>query len=68
MGAKGTAVQPHTAAWYHKTEPTFSDAIAAVRRVLWTPRDFSMSRHQTESVVIPIQLLKRFVETLCLAT
>ena len=67
MGAPGTAVRPHTAAWYHKVEPTFSDAIAAVRRVLWTPQDFSMSRHQTESAVIPIQLLKRCVETLCLA-
>lgn len=67
MGAPGTAVRPHTAAWYHKVEPTFSDAIAAVRRVLWTPQDFYMSRHQTESAVIPIQLLKRFVETLCLA-
>lgn len=67
MGAPGTAVRPHTAAWYHKTSPTFSDAIAAVRRVLWTPQDFSMSRHQTESAVIPTQLLKRFVETLCLA-
>jgi len=67
MAAPGTAVRPHPAAWYNKSRPTFSDAIAAVRRVLWTPKDFSMSRYQTESVEIPIQLLKRFVETLCLA-
>jgi hypothetical protein len=66
MSAPRTAVRPHTAAWYHKAQPTFSDAIASVRRVLWTPRDFSMSRQQTESVVIPVQLLNRFVETLCL--
>jgi len=26
------AVRPRTAAWYDKREPTFSDAIAAVRR------------------------------------
>jgi hypothetical protein len=67
MNAPNTAVRTHTAAWYQKTQPTFSDAIDAVGCLLWTPKDFSMSRQQTESVVIPIQLLKRFVETLCLA-
>src|SRR5271165_4806963 len=67
MAAPGTAVRPHPAAWYHKSQPTFSDAIATVRRVLWTPQDSSMSRNKTESVEIPARLLKRFVETLCLA-
>jgi hypothetical protein len=67
MDLPGAAVRPHPAAWYKKSQPTFSDAIAAVRRALWTPQDFSMSRHQTESVEIPARLLKRFVETLCLA-
>ncbi len=32
-----SAVRPRTAAWYDKREPTFSDAIAAVRRALWCP-------------------------------
>ncbi len=67
MALPATAVRPHPAAWYKKSQLTFSDAIAAVRRVLWTPQDFSMSRQQTESLEIPIVLLKRFVETLCLA-
>ena len=67
MGDASTAVRAHPAAWYHKSLPTFSDAIAAVRRVLWTPPDFSMSRHRSETVEIPAHLLKRFVETLCLA-
>ena len=31
------ALRPNGAAWYNKSEPTFSDAIAAVRRVLWAP-------------------------------
>ena len=39
-----TALRPNAAAWYRKQEPTFSDAIAAVRRVLWAPPNFSMSR------------------------
>jgi hypothetical protein len=66
-GGLDTAVRPHSTAWYDKSLPTFSDAIAAVRRVLWTPEDFSMSRHQSETVEIPARLLKRFVETPCLA-
>jgi hypothetical protein len=60
-------LRPNTAAWYHKREPTFSDAIAAVRRVLWCPPDFSMSRWVDETITIPTTLLKRFVQTLCLA-
>jgi hypothetical protein len=67
MGDPDTAVRPHPAAWYNKSPPTFSDAIAAVRRVLWTPGNFSMSRHEAETVEIPARLLNRFVETLCLA-
>ncbi len=65
--ARAGAIRPHAAAWYDKTQPTFSDAIAAVRRVLWTPEDFSTSRRQAETVEIPIRLLDRFVETLCIA-
>jgi hypothetical protein len=67
MGSPSTEVRPHPATWYHKTQPTFSDAIAAVRWVLWTPQNLSVSRHQSETVEIPASLLKRFVETLCLA-
>jgi hypothetical protein len=33
-----TALRPNAAAWYRKQEPTFSDAIATVRRVLWCHR------------------------------
>ncbi len=65
--APSAAVHPHAAAWYDKCLPTFSDAIAAVRRVLWTPQDFSVSRSKDETVEIPLRLLNRFVETLCLA-
>jgi hypothetical protein len=30
-----TRLRPNAAAWYRKQEPTFNDAIATVRRVLW---------------------------------
>jgi hypothetical protein len=62
-----TVVGPHAAAWYKKHQPTFSDAIAAVRRVLWSPPSFSMSPQGSERIEIPLTLLNRFVETLCLA-
>ena len=60
-------LRPQSAAWYDKKEPTFSDAIAAVRRVLWSPPDFSMSRPMTDAITIPVRLLKRLVQTLSLA-
>jgi hypothetical protein len=62
-----TVMRPNGAAWYRKQEPTFSDAIAAVRRVLWTPPNFSMSRQPGETLTITAGLLNRLFLTLCLA-
>lgn len=59
------AVRPQTAAWYDKREPTFSDAIAAVRRALWCPPDLSTSCRSTATVEIPAALLHRLTDTLC---
>ena len=61
------ALRPNAAAWYRKQDPTFSDAIAAVRRVLWAPPDLSLSRHDGDSVIIQAGLLKRLIQTLALA-
>jgi len=47
--------------------PTFSDAIAAVRRGLWRHEYFSMSPKGTEMVKIPRPLVERFVDALCYA-
>ena len=59
------AVSPRAAAWYAKREPTFSDAIAAVRRALWCPPDLWMSRPGTETIKISAALLQRLTDTLC---
>ena len=48
-----SALRPNAAIWYRKQEPTFSDAIAAVRRVLWLPPNLSMSRQPGEVVKFP---------------
>jgi DDE superfamily endonuclease len=61
------ALRPNATAWYRKDEPTFSDAIAAVRRVFWCPPDFFISRTSRETVEIPTALLNRVFQTLCLA-
>ena len=56
------AVLPNRAAWYKKRDPTFSDAIAAVRRLFWAPPDLSMSRQANDTIKMPVRLVKRFVE------
>ena len=60
-------LRPNAAAWYSKTEPTFSDAIAAVRHVLWAPPNFSMCRQPGDTITIAASLLNRVFLTLCLA-
>src|SRR5215472_958622 len=41
------------AAWYAKPRPTFSDALAVVRRELWSQSYFPMSKTKSEVVEIP---------------
>ena len=54
-------------AWYRKTRPTFSDAMALGRRHLWNHLHFSMSQQETDMIKIPRVLLERFTEALCYA-
>ncbi|MGD0636285.1 MAG: hypothetical protein ABSA13_19120, partial [Beijerinckiaceae bacterium] len=61
------SLRPRSTAWYHKDDPTFSDAIAAVRRLLWSAPNLSMSRHDPDRVEIPAALWERLTETLCYA-
>lgn len=56
-----------TAAWYVKVRPTFSDALAVVRRELWSASHFSISSLNSEVVEIPRSLLERFTEAVCYA-
>jgi hypothetical protein len=54
-----------SAAWYVKVEPTFSDAIALVRRHLWTNTKFTNSPSDTGFVEIPTSVLHGLVDSLC---
>ena len=54
-------------AWYRKTRPTFSDAIALVRRQLWEHLHFSTSQQETDMIQIPRVLFERFIDAVCYA-
>lgn len=54
-------------AWYRKTRPTFSDALALLRRQLWDHLHFSMSQQETDMIKIPRALFERFIDAVCYA-
>ena len=54
-----------TAAWYPKPRPTFSDALAAVRREIWREQHFQTSPRQTDRRKIPFRLLPAWAYALC---
>ena len=55
------------AAWYAKQQPTFADALAAVRRDLWHHRLFQPSGTGTDVVKLPRLVVDLLTETLCYA-
>lgn len=65
--AKRKKLLTRRAAWYEKEAATFSDAIAAVRRYLWSHQHFQTSAAETEMIKIPRAFVERLTETLCYA-
>ena len=63
----GQSFPVRSAAWYVKTEPTFVDAIALVRRHLWTTLKCVNSPVQTPSLSIPATILHGLVDAMCYA-
>ncbi len=59
---------PRGAAWYCKSLPTFSDALATLREHLWRdPEVFDRSSRSREVKETPMPLLDRLVEALSYA-
>jgi len=56
-----------TAAWYAKPAPTFSDAIALVRRSLWLSAIFCTPAPTPLVHKVPPALVERLLDTLCYA-
>lgn len=58
---------PRQAAWYLKPALTFSDAIAAVRRQLWSRAFYSCSPSDRDTATIPRALLEHWADALAYA-
>ena len=55
------------AAWYHKRHPTFADALAMVRKVLWAGATFYGSPAQSDTIKVPRVYVERLTEAVCYA-
>ena len=56
------------AAWYEKQRPTFSDALALVRKELWAREaTFCRSLAETDTVKVPRALMERLTDAVCYA-
>lgn len=58
------------AAWYDKRDPTFSDALAVVRRELWaaeSQQSFCASAAETETVEVSREFMERLTDAVCYA-
>ncbi len=61
-------ISPHTAAWYPKSEITFSDLIAHTRFYFWTEVFILNVPFHPNSEISTYPPLRNLVETLCFAT
>src|ERR687894_1945839 len=53
------------AAWYHKPQPTFSDALAAVRQAIWREQTFVISRRRRHGTKVRAALPNAWACALC---
>ncbi len=52
-------------AWYHKTQPTFSDALALVRRQIWQHECFRMASSHSDNPKLSARMQNRLLLALC---
>jgi hypothetical protein len=56
------------AAWYHKAHPTFTDALALVRKELWAQEEtFYGSPSATDTIKVPRAFVERLTDAVCYA-
>ena len=63
--AKRRKLPVRQAAWYHKTQPTFSDALALVRRQIWQHECFSSVATPAGHSKTPAAIENRLLSALC---
>jgi hypothetical protein len=67
MANKGEAIV-RRAGWYDKTHPTFADALALLRRQLWSQEaTFCGSVWEEETLKVPLRFIERPTDTVCYA-
>jgi hypothetical protein len=68
MAKKKSANIVRRAAWYEKQRPTFSDALALVRKELWVREaTFCGSSAESDTVKVPRALVERLTDVVCYA-
>jgi hypothetical protein len=65
--SEGGAGAVRRTAWYDKRYPTFSDALALVRKELWTHSTFRGSPQEDEMVKVPLEFMERLTDAVCYA-
>jgi hypothetical protein len=63
--AKRRKLPMRQAAWYHKAQPTFSDALALVRRQIWQHECFPSVAAPSDRSKMPTTVQNRLLSALC---
>lgn len=61
----GQRLRPECVRWYPKHAPTFSDALALVRRELWTAPTFEPSRPDQDTAKLSASVINRLLLVAC---
>ena len=64
---RSSVILPRAAAWYAKRAPTFTDALAAVRRTLWAAAASRTSKADRNAAKVPRAVLDRLTDLACYA-
>ncbi|MCC7358728.1 MAG: transposase [Anaerolineales bacterium] len=63
--AKRRKLPIRQAAWYHKSQPTFSDALALVRQQIWQQACFSIAGSHSDNHKLTASIQNRLLSALC---
>ena len=67
MARSHSAEVVRRAAWYDKPRPTFTDALALVRRELWAQASFCGSSREADTVKVSRAFVEQLTEAVCYA-
>jgi hypothetical protein len=63
--AKSSTQTVRRTAWYRKPYPTFSDALALVRKQLWAQATFCGSLREADTQKVPREFVERLTDAVC---